>query len=253
MPQRPRGGGATTIESTTTLPARAPGRPFVGRNREIEALEASLAAASAGHGQFVAIVGEAGIGKTRTIEEFLIRAGVPDDRVLWARCPEHHGAPAYWPWTQAIGRYVERCDAETLARVLGRGASDLAQLVPAIGERLTGLEPPPAFDPAQSRLRLFDSIALFLRRTAEPEPVVLVLDDLHWADEGSILLLAFLASELRRSRILLLGTYREREMRRSPRLFGEVARVSERIPLHGLALEEVGDFARTRTDGVLTH
>src|SRR4030095_368324 len=111
---------------------------------------------------------------------------------------------------------------------------------------------PPAFDPAQSRLRLFDSIALFLRRTAEPEPVVLVLDDLHWADDGATLLLAFLASELRRSRILLLGTYREREMRRSPRLFGEVARVSERIPLHGLALEEVGDFVRDRTDSVPT-
>jgi tetratricopeptide (TPR) repeat protein len=249
---RRRGGGATTIESTTTLPARAAGRPFVGRNREIEALEASLRAASAGHGQFVAIVGEAGIGKTRTLEEFIARAGIPDDRVLWGRCLEQHGAPAYWPWTQAIGRYVERCDAGTLARVLGRGAADLAQLIPAIGERLAGLEPPPPFDPPQSRLRLFDSIALFLRRTAESEPVVLVLDDLHWADEGSILLLAFLVPELRRSRILMLGTYREREMRRSPRLFGEVAGVSERMPLHGLALEEVRDFVRSRTDGVPT-
>src|SRR5262249_44723790 len=114
------------------------------------------------------------------------------------------------------------------------------------------LEAPSLFDPAQSRLRLFDSISVFLRRAAEPEPLVLVIDDLHWADEGSVLLLAFLAPEFRSSRVLLLGTYREREMRRSPRLFAEIARVSERIPLRGLVLEEVGDLVRRRTDGVPT-
>src|SRR5262249_29787869 len=86
----------------------------------------------------------------------------------------------------------------------------------------------------------------------ESGTVVLVLDDLHWADEGSILLLAFLAPELRRSHVLMLGTYREREMRRFPRFFAEVARVSERMPLHGLVLGEVGDFVRERTDGVPT-
>src|SRR4029453_1982660 len=168
------------------------------------------------------------------------------------RCPEHHGLPAYWPWTQAIEAWIERCDPAGLPRALGRGAADLAQIVPGIAERLETVETHPVSDAAQARLRLFDSMAAFRRRAAESEPIVLVLDDLHWADEGSVLLLAFLAPELRRSRILLLGTYREREMRRSPRLFGEVARVSERIPLHGLALEEVGDFVRNRTDGVLT-
>jgi predicted ATPase len=75
-----------------------------------------------------------------------------------------------------------------------------------------------------------------------------VLDDLHWADEGSILLLAFLAPELRRSRSLLLATYREREMQRMPRLLREIARVSERIALRGLAVDEVGAFVRNRTD-----
>jgi len=207
--------------------------------------------ARAGRGRFISLVGDAGIGKTRTLEEFVVRAAVPEERVIWGRCPEHHGLPAYWPWTQAIGRYVERCEAETLARALGRGAADLAPFIPLIGDRLGGLEPPSPCDPDQSRLRFFDSIATFLRRTAESQPVVLVLDDLHWADEGSILLLAYLAPELRRSRALLLGAYREREMKRLkrlPRLLGEIARVSERIPLHGFEPAEVGDFVRTATD-----
>jgi tetratricopeptide (TPR) repeat protein len=232
-----------------TLAQAAGGRrAFVGREPELGVLMAGLDDARAGRGRFIALVGDAGIGKTRMLEEFVARAALPDEWILWGRCPEHHGLPAYWPWTQAIERYVERCDAETLARALGRGAADLAQLVPLIGDRLRGLAPSPPCDPDQSRLRLFDSIAAFLRRTAESQPVVLVLDDLHWADEGSILLLAYLAPELRRSRALLLGAYREREMKRLPRLLGEIVRVSERVPLRGFEPEEVGDFVRNATD-----
>jgi tetratricopeptide (TPR) repeat protein len=223
-------------------------RSFVGREEELTSLLGGLEDARAGRGRFIGLVGEAGIGKTRTLEEFVARAGLPDDRILWGRCPEHQGLPAYWPWTQAVGGYVERCDAEALRQDLGRGAADVVQILPSIGDRIGNPEPPPPFDPTQSRLRLFDSMASFLRRTGEREPIVLVLDDLHWADEGSILLLAFLAPELRRSRTLLLGTYREREMKRSPRLLAEVARVSERIPLRGFELDEVNDFIKNRVD-----
>jgi tetratricopeptide (TPR) repeat protein len=232
-------------------PAGSGSRVFVGRETELDVLIRGLHDARAGSGRFIALVGDAGIGKTRMLEEFVARAALPEERILWGRCPEHHGLPAYWPWTQAIERYVERCDAETLARALGRGAADLAQLIPLIGDRLRGLEPSPPCDPDRSRLRLFDGIAAFLRRTAESQPVVLVLDDLHWADEGSILLLAYLAPELRRSRVLLLTAYREREMKRLPRLLGEIARVSERVPLRGLELEEVEDFVRKNATDIL--
>ncbi len=221
---------------------------FVGRASQLDVLLGGLDDAGAGRGRFIVLVGEAGIGKTRTLEEFLARAALPDERILWGRCPEHHGLPAYWPWTHAIGRYVERCDAENLRRVVGSDTAELTRFIPMIGERVRAAEPPPAFDLSHARLRLFDSIATFLRRLADRQAVVFVLDDLHWADEGSILLLAFLASELRRSRILLLGTYREREMRRLPRLFGEVVRAGERVPLLGFELDEVGDFLRSRLD-----
>src|SRR5262245_4361538 len=221
---------------------------FIGRESELAALAAALEDARRGRGRFLTLVGEPGIGKTRTLEEFVSRAAFPDGQVVWGRCPEDVGFPAYWPWTQAIGRYVERCDEATLARELGPGASDLAPLVPSVGERIGGLEPTTPCDPAQSRLRLFESIASFLRRTAERQPIILVLDDLHWADEGSILLLTFLIPELRRSRILFLGTYREREMRRAPNLLAAVSRVSQRIPLRGLEVPEVRDFVQGAND-----
>jgi tetratricopeptide (TPR) repeat protein len=224
---------------------------FVGRETELGALLRGLDDARAARGRFVALVGEAGIGKTRTVEEFLARAGLSDDAVLWGRCPEHHALPAYWPWTQAFGRWAERHDAETLATLLGRAASDLAPFVPAIDDRVGRVEPLPPCDAIQARLRLFEALAAVLRRVAERHPVVVVLDDLHWADEGSILLLAFLAPELRRVRSLLVTTYREREMQRMPRLLAEIARVSERIPLRGLAVEDVGAFVRTRTAAAL--
>src|SRR5262249_16938646 len=224
---------------------------FVGRETELGALLRGLDDARAARGRFVALVGEAGIGKTRTVEEFLARAGLSDDAVLWGRCPEHHALPAYWPWTQAFGRWAEQHDAETLATLLGRAASDLAPFVSAIDDRVGRFEPPPPCDAIQARLRLFEALAAVLRRVAERHPVVVVLDDLHWADEGSILLLAFLAPELRRVRCLLVTTYRAREMQRMPRLLAEIARVSERIPLRGLAVEDVGAFVRTRTAAAL--
>jgi predicted ATPase len=80
------------------------GKPlFVGRDAELAVLMAGLDDARAGRGRFVALVGEAGIGKTRTLEEFVARAGLPDERIWWGSCPEQPGLPAYWPWTQAIG------------------------------------------------------------------------------------------------------------------------------------------------------
>jgi tetratricopeptide (TPR) repeat protein len=233
-------------EDVPPTPPVAGRRFFIGRGPELELLRGALDDAREGRGRFVALVGDAGIGKTRTLEEFVRRTELPDARVLWGRCPEHPGLPAYWPWTQAIERWVERCDAATLGPMLGQAAADLAQLMPIVAARLPQVEPPAPCDPAQSRLRLFDGVAGLLRRMAVAEPLVLVLDDLHWADEGSSRLLGFVAAELRRSQVLILGSYRERELRRRPAMLGEIARVSERLPLDGFGLEEVGEFVRNR-------
>src|SRR5262245_31098965 len=108
------------------------GRPFVGRAREIDTLASCLQTAAAGHGQLVAVVGEAGIGKTCTVEELLARAGLPVERTLWGRCPEDEGVPAYWPWTQALRGYVERPQGSPLRAALGPAPSESARRAPAL-------------------------------------------------------------------------------------------------------------------------
>ena len=97
---------------------------------------------------------------------------------------------------------------------MGPGAADIAEIVPEVRDKLPDLEPPPYLEPQQARFRLFDSITGFLKNAARCQPLVLVLDDLHWADEPSLLLLRFLAQQLAGSYILLLGCYRDTELSR---------------------------------------
>ncbi len=113
---------------------------------------------------------------------------------MWGRCYEEEGAPPYWPWVQPIRSYVQQRDAERLQSEMGPGAADIAEIVPEIRRKLTGLEPPPSLQPEQARFRLFDSITSFLKSAARSQPLMLVLDDLHWADDA--LRTARLAREL---------------------------------------------------------
>lgn len=239
-PQPPAANGedAITTESPSASPERVPGRLFVGRAGEIEALQASLRAAAGARGQLVTIAGEAGIGKTRTLEEFFARAGVPEARMLRGRCPEAEGVPAYWPWAQALRAHVERSDTASLRAALGPAAAQLARLVPAIRERLPDVPEATVVDPEESRFRLFDGLASFLQRLGTREAHVVIVDDLHWADEGTMLVLEFVVPEIRRSRVLIICTYRDAEMRRTPRRFAQLARADERIVLRGLDLAD---------------
>ncbi|HZR83950.1 MAG TPA: AAA family ATPase [Candidatus Binatia bacterium] len=224
--------------------AHGRGPRFVGRAPELSALAALFADADSGRGQLVALVGEAGIGKTRTVEELIARADVPAERVLWGRCPESEGAPAYWPWLQALRGYVETADPAELRGEVADLGPELARLVPGLRALAPERSEPPAVDPAQSRFQLFDAVASFLGRVARRAPVVLVIDDLHWADPDSLLLLEFVAREIRGSRVLAIATYREAEMRQKPGLLGRIAQVSRRIRLHGLARDDVARFLR---------
>src|SRR5262249_51532110 len=147
---------------------------FVGREAELAVLRTSLDAASSGDGGLVLVAGEGGIGKTRTVEEFVRRSGIPDERVLWGRCPEQSGAPTYWPWGQALGSYAEIRDPDTLRDELGAAANEVAQVVPVVGERLGIGRHTGAKDAEHSRFRLFDAVRGFLRRAADREPLVLL-------------------------------------------------------------------------------
>ncbi len=234
-------------------PAAAPASPavqasaFVGRERELAELTAGLDDAVAGHGRLCLLVGEPGIGKSRLAEELSTRARARGAQVLVGRCWEAGGAPAYWPWVQSLRAYVRRAEAEQLRAQLGPGAIDVAQLLPELRTVLPDLPPVPAVESEGARFRLFDSLTAFLQSAAATQPLVLVLDDLHAADEPSLLLLQFVARELARSRILVVGAYRDVDPTLTEPLrdtLSALARepVTRRLPLTGLTATEVAQF-----------
>jgi tetratricopeptide (TPR) repeat protein len=218
---------------------------FVGRERELAALTAGLDDALAGWGALFLVSGEPGIGKSRLTDELAARARAREARVLWGRCWEAGGAPAYWPWVQSLRSYVRDLDAEALRSQLGRGAADLAQLLPEAVDVTSEASRSVEVDPETARFRLFEAVAGFLRNGARP--LVLVLDDLHAADTPSLLLLQFVAAELADARILVVGAYRDVDPTLHDPLssaLGELARlpVTRMLPLSGLDRPEVATF-----------
>ena len=223
---------------------------FVGRDRELGVLAAGLRDARGGRARFIVVTGDAGIGKTRTVEEFVRQAALPAGRVLWGRAPEQAGAPSYWPWIRAFEQYVAAADALALREQVGAEGPLLAHLAPALRTRCPDIEPtPPGDGDAEARFRLLDALTSVLRRIAATDELLLVLEDLHWADEASLALLAFVAAELRAARLLLVATYREHEPHRRPRGLADAVRLGQRVPLHGLDRTAVGELVARATPG----
>jgi DNA-binding SARP family transcriptional activator len=220
---------------------------FVGRERELERLHLGLGEVLAGRGRLFLLTGEPGIGKSRLAEELVGRARARGARVLHGRCWEAGGAPVYWPWVQPLRAYVGETAPAALRAQLGSHASDLTQLLPELRELFPDLPRPPALDSDGARFRLFEAMSACLRRAAEDQPLVLVLDDLHAADEASLLLLLFLARQLDTSRLLVVAAYRDVDP--SPtealkRIVTELAREpgTESLALTGLGERDVARF-----------
>jgi DNA-binding NarL/FixJ family response regulator len=223
----------------------------VGRTGELAALTADLDAAVGGHGGVVLVAGEPGIGKTRLVEELAGRAAGHGAVVLWGRCWEGAGAPAFWPWVQVIRGYVQvqAEDPASLRHDLGPGAADIAQLVPAVYDCIPDLPASPPLEPEAARFQLFDSLAGFLRTAAARRPLLVVLDDLHWADIPSLALLRFLSRELDGAEgpgPLVVGSYRHTEVDQGHPLLGAVADLTRGqhrwLLLGGLGQHEVAGF-----------
>jgi class 3 adenylate cyclase len=247
------------IEAAAAAPAEEPaaepenplsklaGGVFVGRDTELEQMRGSLEDALAGQGRLLLLSGDPGIGKTRTAEQLATYASVRGARVYWGRCQESEGQPPYWPWSEALRSYVLEADPVGLRWQLGSRAADVAAIVPELAERLGDLGEPPDMETDQARFRLFDSFASFLGGASSDRPTVIVLDDLHWADEPSLLLLRFVARRLADTGLLLIGTYRDVELGRHHPLadtLGDLAGVegARRVTLKGLDAEGIADY-----------
>ncbi len=217
---------------------------FAGRKSELVALNDILESARYGRGSIALLAGEPGIGKTRLAEELSANAQRQGFLVMWGRCHEGDGAPSYWPWIQILRTYVQTRDPEVLRAELRSGAADLVTLVPDIQERLPEIEPAAPIDGAQARFRLFDSLTNALVRVSSTQPLMLVFDDLHWADISSLLLLRHIAHELSASRLLIIGTYRESDiddLHPLTEVIADLARLdtTRQLPLSGLSSDQV--------------
>jgi AAA ATPase domain len=196
-----------------------------------------------GRGQVILLSGEAGIGKTAVAAEAAAGARERGARVLWASCWQCEGAPGYWPWLQ-VARLLSPAAGALLSgagepAVPGRPAEAREPLAPAM-EGSPSEQP----SPGAARFQLFDELTSALLAEAETRPLVVVLDDLQWADASSVLLLDFLAHRLRAARVLVIGTCRDVELDPEDRvaaLLAGVAAAGSVVPLAALNAEEVGE------------
>jgi class 3 adenylate cyclase/tetratricopeptide (TPR) repeat protein len=239
---------------TPSLPLPAflndPERVFVGRDPEIERLERCWRAAAAGTLRGALIAGEPGVGKTRLAAEIAACVHTAGATVLGGRCDEDLGVP-YQPFVQALCHAVDHTAGENLPRRLGRYGSELARLVPELGELVPGLARPLQSDPETERYRLFDAVAAWLAATSAEDPVLLILDDLQWAAKPTLLLLRHVLRSSEPMRLLVLATYRDTEVGRGHPLsefLADLRRLDnvERISLSGLDEPSVADLLERR-------
>src|SRR5438132_1223077 len=186
---------------------------LVGREREVSLLEDALLAAHRGGGQVVVIGGEAGVGKPRLAMELQERGRRAGTAVMVGTTSEADVALPYLPFIEAIGNYLAGADLDRIKLQLGPATDrQLGQLLPQFELQTTLIDPG---EPAQAKMRLYEAILAFLRLAAERTGLLLVLEDLHWADPSTRELLEYIARRVRRrSRILLLATYRNDELNR---------------------------------------
>lgn len=205
--------------------------PLVGRDDEVDALDAALHAALAGRGQVLLLAGEPGIGKTRLAEEAGRLARASGMVCRWGRAVEDEGSPPYWPFRQVL---------RALTGFEGADRSDLSPVVPELGA------PSAAGVSAEEQFRAFDAVTGFLTSAAAANGLLVVLDDIHWADASSLRLLVHLARGLAESRLAVIATYRDMEAGQRDALkqaLGALSRESvvSRLRLVGLTESQVGD------------
>ena len=231
-PAPPTAPAPARLRSTTAPPTEVPTglalepAVFVGRRPELRALSEALAVAAAGHGRIVTVSGEPAVGKTSLLRRFAELAGVP---VLWGACPEHLDTPLLWPWQQVLRATVASCPGPPVP-------APVAELLDGDFEPCTNAAPAPA-----AMMRRGEAIISYLIEASRGTPLVIVLDHLHRADQGSIRLLAHLAESVPAGRLLVAASYQS----------GEAAAVAEISCRAGARAHDAAGAGRPRRPGHL--
>ena len=217
---------------------RGQGAPFVGRSAAVERLETAWQRARTGIPVQSMLAGESGIGKTRLAAEFATLAHAQGGTVLYGRCDEETVVP-YGPFVEALRHHLSTMPLELLWARSPQTAWEVARLLPEVCDRLPGKPPPRGHDPEIERYRLFEAVISTLVDLSAAAPLVLILDDLHWADRPTVNLLRHLLQSPQQSPRFILGTYREGELAEDHPLIEMQTHLSrerslERISLTGL-------------------
>ena len=241
------------------LPGRLAVRPpvgVVGREEETETIRQAAKRVANGEGREIVLVsGEAGLGKTTLVGDAAREAVDLGAVALFGHCEEHLATP-YQLFSEALGHYVSHAPEAQLAAHVDAHGAELARLVPALRKRIPDLPPPTATDADTERSLLYGAVLGLLDVIAEHQPVVVVLEDLQWADKASLLLLRHLASAEHALRTLVLGTFRDTEVAQALALretLGALRRVSGliRIELDGFDDHGVVAFMEAAAGHVL--
>ncbi|HTF40902.1 MAG TPA: AAA family ATPase, partial [Propionibacteriaceae bacterium] len=224
--------------------------PFVERDAEQASLRRLVDDALAGDGALALVAGEPGVGKSRLVAEIGDEAQARGMRMFTGHCVEMTGAPPYLPYVEMIEQAINNPRSPlALLEALGDVAAEIARIAPALRRAFPDIRPPVELPAELARRYVWNSLSEFIDRAARGQPLLLVLEDLHWADESTVLFTEHLAPLLPEMPVLVLGTYRDQEVDVSHRLAQvivhmEQRRLVERVNLRRLSFDGVRTMLR---------
>jgi DNA-binding CsgD family transcriptional regulator/tetratricopeptide (TPR) repeat protein len=230
-----------------------PPSPFVGRSAELAALRVLAPREAGERGRLALLGGEAGSGKSRLVRELAHEVAAEEVLVLYGACDAVVHTP-YRPFAEALDQLVRGTDPQVLRADLGGAGGELARLLPDLDARVSGLPAPVAADPDTERHRLHTAVTDLLAGAGRRQPLLLVLEDCHWADTPTLVLLRHLARASSEARVLVLATFRDTEADVPSALaevLADLRRSDEVVRLHlsGLSEDDVGEFVRRAGGG----
>ncbi len=246
------GWGGPDEEPAVTGTRVAALSPFVGRDSERADLRRPLRSAIAGDGGLVLVSGEAGVGKTRLIDEMAAEAENRRMRVLVGHSVEMDGGPPYLPFVEILeDALIGPSSPIAYREAVGDLAPEIARLVPGLRRFFPDLASPLELPPEQARRYLWDSFAEFLRRASQIGPLLLVIEDLHWGDESTFHLLEYLAPLLAEMPVLIVGSYRDTEVGPSHPLAHTINELTRRRMVTRISLDRLsGDDVTAMLTGL---
>jgi hypothetical protein len=240
----PATGGAPSASAPDLVTSPLYRRTFVGREAELRQLKAAFEAAVSGDGSLIMVVGEPGIGKTAVTEQLGTYVAMRGGKALTGHCYEEGSSSRpYLAFIEALRAYVVQREPTDLSKELGAGAADVARIVSEIRDRVA-VEPRAPGDPEDDRWHLLEAVTGFLRNASSVQPLLVILEDLHWADRGTLDLLLHVSRNLHGARLMVVGTYRDIEVDRAHPLSSALAELRrgaafQRVLLRGLDIPEV--------------